>query len=239
MVSIFPILVLNARPAAGKSEIIHYLKEVPLEERKERFHIGSLKILDDFRMLWTWFEEDDLLEKEFGYPRLHSTPDHYFNEQVYWHLLIRRLSLEYEKVQRDVTEKGTVLIEFSRGAEHGGYREAYQHLSDMILERAACIYVQVSFDESLRKNRKRFNPDRPDSILQHALEDEKMKKIYLEDDWFQFTASNPVHLSVRNIQIPYVVFENEDDVTTQGGSELSLRLERVLGRLWKTWEQMH
>lgn len=239
MTSIFPIVILNARPAAGKSEILDYLQDIPLEERQKRFHIGDMKILDDFPMLWAWFEEDDILQKEFNLPRLHSTPDHFFKMNVLWHVLIRRLSLETEKWQRDTTGEWTVLIEFSRGAEHGGYQEAYQHFSDEILEKAASLYVDVSFDESFRKNKKRFNPERPDSILQHALEDEKIRKLYLEDDWFEFTAADPNTFSVRNFQVPYAVFENEDDVTTQGGKELGLRLEGVLEHLWSLWRRLH
>jgi hypothetical protein len=239
MTSIFPVLILNARPAAGKSEILQYLQEIPLEERQKRFHVGAMKVFDDFPMIWTWFEEDDILEKVFNVPRNHSTPDHYFKNNILWHVLIRRLNLEYERWQRDATEDGTVLIEFSRGIEHGGYQEAYQHLSDLILEKAAVLYVQVSFEESLRKNKKRFNPDRPDSILEHALEEEKLKRIYMEDDWFDFTASDPSYLSVRNHQIPYTVLENEDDVTTKGGRALGLRLEGALWQLWNLWTRVH
>ena len=76
--SIFPILILNARPAAGKSEVIAYLESVPIPERMERFHIGPIKVFDDFPLLWEWFQEDDILEQSFGLPRLHSTSDHYF-----------------------------------------------------------------------------------------------------------------------------------------------------------------
>jgi len=50
----FPVLILNARPAAGKSEIIHALKTTPVEERIARLHVGPLHILDDFPMIWTW-----------------------------------------------------------------------------------------------------------------------------------------------------------------------------------------
>jgi hypothetical protein len=236
---IFPVLILNARPAAGKSEIIQFLQSVPLEERKKRFHVGNMEVFDDFPMLWTWYEEDNILEKEFNLPRLHSTPDRYFKVKDLWHVLIHRLSLEYEKWQRDTSGDWTALIEFSRGSEHGGYQEAYQHLSNRVLKQAASLYVNVSFDESFRKNRERFNPERPDSILQHAVEEEKLKTLYLEDDWFDFTALDPNILSVRNIKIPYAVFENEDDVTTEGGPALGLRLEAVLGHLWESWEQFH
>jgi hypothetical protein len=239
MASVFPILILNARPAAGKSEIIQYLQDVPLEERRNRFHVGDMKVFDDFPMLWSWFEEDDILQEEFDLPRLHTTPDRYFNTNILWHVLIRRLSLEYEKWQLDARATWTVFIEFSRGCEHGGYREAYQHFSDMILERAASLYINVSFEESLRKNRRRYDPERPHSILQHALEEEKIRRLYLEDDWFDMTSSDPYTFSVRDIQIPYAIFENEDDVTTEGGTALGLRLEIVLEHLWDVWEQLH
>lgn len=36
----FDVLVLIARPAAGKSEIIDYLAQTPPEERWRRFHVG-------------------------------------------------------------------------------------------------------------------------------------------------------------------------------------------------------
>jgi hypothetical protein len=35
------------------------------------------------------------------------------------------------------------------------------------------------------------------------------------------------------VKVPYVVFENEDDVTTARGPELGQRLEETLGRLWR------
>ena len=58
---IFNIILLIARPGAGKSEIIDYLKQTPLEERISRYHVGKFKEIDDFPMLWTWFEEDEIL----------------------------------------------------------------------------------------------------------------------------------------------------------------------------------
>ena len=228
----FPTLIMNARPGAGKSEITHFLRQIPLSERIARFHIGPMHVLDDFPLLWAWFEEDDLLERVFGRPRLHTTHDGYFIHEDLWHLLIRRLSLDYDKWRRDANDESTIVIEFARGTEHGGYRAAYDHLSDTILQEAACLYIRVSYQESLRKNRTRHNIERPDSILEHSLPDEKLERLYRDDDWNDLTVANPTHLTVRGIHVPYVVFENEDDVTTAGGLELGDRLETVLGRLW-------
>ena len=59
---IFDIIILNGRPAAGKSEVIDFLKRVPPEERVKKFHIGEFEEIDDFPILWEQFEDDDLLE---------------------------------------------------------------------------------------------------------------------------------------------------------------------------------
>jgi hypothetical protein len=230
--NIIPLLILNARPAAGKSELIRELQALPDETRLNRFHIGSIYVIDDFPMLWSWFEEDRLLEEVFNRPRLHTNPDEYFLHNDLWHLLVRRLGLDYEKWVRDSGTDHTVILEFSRGTEHGGYQAAYQHLSQIVLEQAACLYIQVSFEESLRKNNLRFNPDRPDSILQHALEPGKIKRLYEFDDWHEFTRADSSYLQVHGFQLPYVVYENEDDLTTQGGEAMLARLEQCLSRLW-------
>ncbi len=233
----FKVLLLIARPAAGKSEIIHFLKQIPLEERIERFYIGWFEEIDDFPMLWTWFEEDALLQ-EMGRPRLHTTSDGYFKHRYLWDLLIERISLEYTKLLRDFTGD-TVILEFSRGSEHGGYQSAFEHLSKEILENLAIVYIDVSWEESLRKNRQRFNPERPDSILEHGLSDEKLETLYREIDWAELTADSSEFIQIGDIQVPYVIFDNEDDVTTAQGVELGRRLESTLDTLWKRYSSIY
>jgi len=233
----FDILLLIARPAAGKSEIITYLKQTDPETRRRRFHIGRLEEIDDFPMLWTWFEEDTILA-QMGRPRLHTTEDGYFKWPYLWDLLIRRICLEYGKRLRDdpaYHDRITTIIEFARGQEHGGFGRALAQLSRDVVQKAAILYIDVSFEESRRKNRRRFNPDRPDSILEHSLPDEKLERLYKESDWAQVSASDPAFISIQGKQVPYVVFENEDDVTTGQGEALGNRLEERLGRLWELY----
>ena len=233
----FDILVLNARPAAGKSEVIDYLKRCSIEERQKRFKIADFEELDDFPMLWTWFEEDDILQK-MGLPRLHSDEQGYFKGDHLWHLLIRRMCFEYQKkVTRipDYHQKYTTIIEFSRGSEHGGYRAAYQHLSQEVVESMAILYLDVSYSESLRKNRARFNPDKPDSILEHGLPDAKLERLYKEVDWHDLVRDDPSYVTIQGVKVPFVVFENEDDVTTARGDALGNRLEARLQTLWQRW----
>ena len=229
----FDIILLIARPAAGKSEIIHHLRHTSSQHRFQQYHINEFEEIDDFPMLWTWFEEDDILTK-MGSPRLHSDEHGYFLGDHLWNVLIERINLEYAKKLRnqpDYHQQKTTIIEFARGTAHGGFKVAFQHLSRQIIERMAILYINVSWEESLRKNRARFNPSRPDSILEHGLSDEKMEALYRHVDWEQI-AVNKDFIQIKGIQVPYVVFENEDDITTKGGKELSKRLEKSFSDLW-------
>ena len=236
--TIFKVLFLLARPAAGKSEIIQFLQNLPEKERETRFHIGKIHVIDDFPMIWTWFEEDDLLS-EMGHPHMHTDKDGYFLKQYFWNLLIRRMNLEYVKYLRDHQkdyDDYTVIIEFSRGKEHGGYREAFEQIPTSLAQQAAILYVNVSWEESLRKNRKRFNPDKPDSILEHSLPDEKLAKMYKDTDWDELANQSKESIELASALVPYSILENEDDITSGNSDELLKRLETTLNSLWNVYK---
>jgi hypothetical protein len=245
----FDIIILNGRPAAGKSEVIDYLKKIPIEERVRRFHIGEFEEFDDFPVLWERFEDDDIYERH-GKARLISdttfryegkTLDGYvFKDQFFWNFLIEKLNLLYSKRLRDnpaYHDRMTAIFEFARGSQHGGFAEAYPYLSDDVLSRASTIYIKVSWPESLRKNRRRRNPDKPDSILEHSLEDKKIEYLYKESDWEEFSSADPHRLLVRGKQVPYAVFENEPEKTLDP-AKLGPHLEDVCARLWKTHQAL-
>ena len=239
MIEKFPVIFLNGRPAAGKSEVIDYLKKCDAKERLERFHIGEFAEIDDFPMLWTWFEEDALLER-MGKPRLHSDSDGYFKYRHLWDLLIQRIELDYGKLLSDspgFSEHGTAILEFSRGSEHGGWKDAFGQFSKKLLADGAILYIDVSFEESLRKNRRRFNPDKPHSILEHGLPDEKLEKMYKASDWDEFTEGEPGYADVGGIKVPYAVLDNADDLTTAGGAALGERLEEAFSLLWERYRK--
>jgi hypothetical protein len=244
----FDVVILNGRPAAGKSEIIDYLKHVPVQERMARFHIGEFEEIDDFPYLWERFQDDDILEK-MGKKRLFSdTTYEYkgkkyqgynFKENYLWSFFIRKLDLAYSlkiRDNRNFHDHKTMLVEFSRGAEHGGFKEAYQNLSDELLNKACVIYIKVSFEESLRKNRRRFNPSKPDSILEHALEDNKLEMLYRESDWEEFSSADPNFLIVRGIKVPFAVFDNEPEKTDKPDI-LGKHLDEVASKLWTAWHK--
>src|SRR4051812_7456932 len=90
----FPILIITGRPAAGKSELIDFLKNANPTERIDKYHVAEFEELDDFVYVWKTFEVDDMLTKN-GNPRLWTDEKYYFNDHFIWNLYIERISLEY------------------------------------------------------------------------------------------------------------------------------------------------
>jgi hypothetical protein len=230
--STFPVLIITGRPAAGKSELIDFLKKCDPQERLRRFHIGPFEELDDFVYVWETFEIDDILTAH-GKPRLWTDEKYWFKEHFIWNLYIERINLEYrKKLARDPRyhDGMTTLIEFARGGENG-IHEALSHLHEEVLRRARIIYIRVSYEESVRKNRRRARPGEEHSILYHSLPDEKMEFYYKANDWDALERKDPNVIEVKGFRVPYAVFENEPEKTLDPmliGNEL----ERVTAKLW-------
>jgi hypothetical protein len=186
-------------------------------------------------MLWVWIEEDGILE-ELGHPPLHHDENGHFKHNYLWDLLIKRICLEHSKFNRDnpaFQDENTIILEFSRGTQHGGYKSAFDHIDPEILSKMAIFFNDVSWDESLRKNRKRFNPDKPDSILEHGLTDQKLEFLYKDIDWKEITEEQSGYIEIKNIKVPFFVFDNKKDVTSASDEVLGAHLKTALGELWK------
>jgi len=229
----FETVILIGRPAAGKSEVIDFLKRTGEAERARRFRVGPFEELDDFPFVWETFEIDDLLEK-LGQPRVFTTPEYYFTGPHLWNLFIERINLEFrKKLARDpaFTRKQTVIVEFSRGGPRG-FAEAFEHLADEILSRAGIVYIDVSYEESVRKNRRRFDPAQADSILFHGLPDDKMERYYRTNDWPALSGGRAAgRIRVRDFDVPFAVFANEPE-QTDDPKKLGAALETVMAALW-------
>ncbi|MBD3334346.1 MAG: hypothetical protein GF355_02420 [Candidatus Eisenbacteria bacterium] len=229
----FPVLILVGRPAAGKSEVIDYLKQTPVQERLRRFHIGPFAEIDDFMYVWQMFEED-AVRARYGKPRVYTDEKLYWLDPWIWNLLIEKINFAFQKrVKEDpeVLKNETTIVEFSRGGE-SGYREALEILDPRIRREAVLLYIDVSFEESLRKNRRRFNPERADSVLEHSVPDEKMEYYYSVDDFHRLAAASPTHLEIGDTRIPYTTLPNEPEVTLDPAL-LGPALEKAFGRLWE------
>ncbi len=229
----FETIILIGRPAAGKSEVIDFLKKTDETTRGMRFHIGPFEEIDDFPFVWETFEIDDLLER-LGQPRVFTTRNYYFKGDHLWSLFIGRINLEFRKRlarDPDFTRRQTVVVEFSRGGEHG-FAEAFAQLADEILSRAGIVYINVSYDESVRKNRRRFDPEQADSILFHSLPDEKMEFYYKTNDWERLSGgAKSGRIRIRDFAVPFAVFDNEPE-KTDDPKKLGPALEEVFARLW-------
>jgi len=228
----FPILIITGRPAAGKSEVIDFLKKTDPAERLQRFHIGDFEELDDFVYVWETFEIDDILTRH-GKPRIWTDEKYWFREHFIWNLYIERISLEYrKKIAREPTyhDSKTTLVEFARGGDNGIY-EALSYLHEDILKRAALMYIRVSYEESVRKNRRRARKGQEDSILYHSLPDEKMEFYYKTNDWDVLEKKDPKFIEVKGFKIPYAVFENEPEKTLDPAL-IGQELERVTKKIW-------
>jgi hypothetical protein len=229
----FDVILLTGRPAAGKSEVIDYLKKCPLSERVRRFHIGEFEEFDDFPYVWETFEVDDILSRH-GRKRLWTTPDYYFTDEFVWNLYIEKINLAFAKrlaERPDWLRDHTAIVEFARGGE-SGIATALSVLSDQILSRAGLVYIKVSYEESVRKNRRRFRPELAHSILYHSLPDEKMEHYYKTNDWETLAAASPTHIRLPRRDLPYAILPNEPEVT-HDPALLGQTLEKTMGALWE------
>ena len=228
----FPVLILTGRPAAGKSEVIDFLKKTDPRERLRRFRIGSFEELDDFLYVWETFETDDILTRH-GRPRLWTDEKYWFKDDFVWDLYLERINLEYrKKIARDTAhhQQMTTLIEFARGGDHG-IAHALECLHAEILSRAALVYIRVSYEESVRKNRRRARKGEEDSILYHSLPDEKMEYYYRTNDWEDLERRDPAYIRVGDFRVPYAVFENEPE-KTHDPKLIAAEMARVTEKLW-------
>jgi hypothetical protein len=229
----FELIALVGRPAAGKSEVIDYLKKTPREERVRRFHVGEFTEIDDFPFIWERFLDDDILTK-LGMDRLITDEKYYFKDERIWDFFIAKISARAEELLRedgDYFTRTTGILEFARGGPRG-FRNAFERLSDTLLARLGAVYIEVSYEESCRKNRRRARPGLEGSILHHSLPDDKMEYYYRTNDWHDLAPGRSGRFSVRGTEVPYAVFPNEPEVTDRPDA-LGKTLETTLGELWR------
>ena len=230
----FPILILTGRPASGKSEIIDFLRKCDPIVRLEKYHIANFEELDDFLYVWETFELDDLMT-QLGKERVWSDEKYWFKDPYIWDLYMKRLALDYrKKIARDPAyhDRMTTLVEFARGGEDA-IRHALSFLSGDMLDKAVLMYIRVSYEESVRKNRRRARKGEEDSILYHSLPDAKMEFYYKTNDWEALEAQDADFIHVGDHRIPYAVFENMPEKTLDP-KLIEEELRRVTAKLWST-----
>lgn len=239
MVKKFDIILLLGRPAAGKSEIIDFLKNLKLSERKKKFFISRIAEIDDFKFIWQRGQKDDRREKR-GLERIDTEKIRIGGYIVKSNDIYKKLINDINKVfkknydNEEFFKKHTLFIEFSRGGKNG-YAESLELLHTNILKRAVIYYVKVSYKEALRKNQRRYDPEKPDSILFHIVPLRVMRK-YKTDDWEKLTKENPDYIKIKSYNIPYAVFENEPE-KTNSPEKIEKELNRTITKLFENYKR--
>jgi hypothetical protein len=235
MAATFDHLYILGRPAAGKSEFMDFMKRVPDGERAGRFRIGRFVELDDFVWLWEKFREDDIWEKVLGRRLYSSRYEGQYNMED-----ARLFDFLIEKLNREVLENylprgdfyadGTLFIEFSRGGETP-YSGALAGFDPKVLSRAAILYIEVSREESFRRNEARYREKLKHTVLAHKCPEPNMKRFYSDDDWPAITkGKRSGTISVNGVEIPFATMNNEPESTDP--AVLGLRYGAALEGLW-------
>ncbi len=233
--NIFRNLFILGRPAAGKSEFIDYMKKLTHHERASLFHIGEFEEVDDFPWIWEACTDDDKREArgearlysehtEEGYnltvPKFRSSQMGKFNDAI-----LKRASDE------NFFKTGTLLIEFARGKDDG-FMDSLSKIDSSILKDAAVLYIDVSFEESYRKNDARYKKNEKGSILFHKVPDKDMYGFFIENDWKKITdGKSQGYLSVRGVDVPFVSMPNEPE--SKDDAVLKDRYGSALAVLWQ------
>ena len=235
--SLFKRLFVLGRPASGKSEFLDFMRKLPDKERAEKFHVGKMAELDDFVWIWEKGEEDALWEKVIG-KRLHTRRvdcGFMFDFELY-DFLIEKLNFEACRKylgNEEFYTNNTLLIEFSRGGEKP-YSDALKRFDPKIFESSAILYIEVSGEESARRNEARYRKKLESSILAHKVPDEEMNRIYKNDDWHKITeGKRNGRIRLNGVDVPFVTMNNEPESTDP--KILVPRYQAALTTLWENY----
>lgn len=234
----FENIILTARPASGKSELIDFLKGLSADDRLKRFHIGAFTEVDDFPWVWELGEHDDIRErlgqaridtKNVGYGYVTHEPELVLTK--FMTLKLNRLLVKEYLSNEAYYREHTLFIEFARGGP-GGYRYTFDHLDPRVLERSVVLFLDNSFEESVRRNEARFQEKRKHSILAHKTPDEELCGIYRTHDWKALTGGAPHGaFAAQGMRIPFVSVVNEPEVTDP--RSIAERFSPPLQKLWE------
>jgi hypothetical protein len=230
----FDHLFVLGRPAGGKSEFIDFMKKAEDAARARTFGIGRFEEVDDFPWLWEACLADDEREAR-GESRAVSerTPEGYnITRSKFRGSLVDRFNETIRSrylSNPSFYDGGTLLIEFARGTDDGFF-DSLERFDTAILARAAILYINVSFEESYRRNHARYRQGQEESILFHKVPDRDMYGFFRDNDWSRITKGAPDgRLALRGLSVPFVSMLNEPE--SQDPAVLGPRYAAALGRL--------
>ena len=141
----------------------------------------------------------------------------------------RKLLDEKHAQYPDSFENKTIIVEMSRGGDQNasmplddpfGYQYTLRHFAPEILKKAAILYIEVTPEESRRKNRERFDPTNPGDSVAHMTPELVMIHDYGCDDmpYLIENSEKEGYVTVKSFgqtyYLPVGVFNNMPDRTT-------------------------
>jgi hypothetical protein len=235
----FDNLMIIGRGGCGKSELIDYVKHIDETERLEQYHIGAFDEVDDFPWLLQLFEEEDLWERLGRKRRFSERVDNLYKTTDYevYNFTILKFGVHIQKTLKknpDYYASRTLFIEFARGRDRG-YRTALDLFDADVLRKTAIIYLDNTFEESMRRNEVR-SPGKTgeQSILFHKVPVDVMEYLYKTHDWYELTDKKPEgYVKVNGVDVPFATVwnmpESHDDHVLEG------RYGPPIERLWKLY----
>ncbi|MFH1653643.1 MAG: hypothetical protein ABIE74_06270 [Pseudomonadota bacterium] len=236
----FKNLFVLGKPACGKSELLDFMtNKISSEERSKIYHIGEMKVMDDFVWLWQKFIEDNLWERLIG-KRFHSKRSgnlHIVDDASLYDFMIEKLNIEAKKLLKNdgFYDEHTLLIEFARGGEKP-YLPAMNRFDSEVLKSSVILYVDVSAEESRRRNEARYQEKLKHSVLSHKCPDEDMERFYQSDDWAAITGGKvDGFLKLNGVDVPFVTMNNEPE--SKDPVILGPRYKKALDLLYELYQK--
>jgi len=232
----FDNIMLIGRAAAGKSEFIDFLKNIPQAERLQKYNIGQFEEMDDFPWLYAMLKDEDLWE-EIGRSRhlatrrenVYITKDY----DVYKFLTLKFNQQVAKKLLEEPSfyETKTLFIEYARGRDNA-YKTAFDLLNKNILEKTAIFFLDNTFEESMRRNTVRStDADTRQTILHHKTPVEVMEYYYKTHDWYELTGKKESgYLEIKGLKVPFVTVWNMPE--SHDFKVLEGRYGPALHKLW-------
>lgn len=100
--TVFPVVLLTALPASGKSEVRNFLAHMPQDRLEREFHFGDTLQLDDFPYVYFMRLIDGALERR-GLSRVYYPGEEPFIDGRDWGTLVNLLNEDYHDLMGRVT----------------------------------------------------------------------------------------------------------------------------------------
>lgn len=152
---VFNVLLLQALPASGKSEVRNFMANMDPEVLRKEFHVGENLQLDDFPYVFFMRRIDEILE-EMGQPRIYYPGEDPFIDGRDWGTLSHLLNEDYhDLINRNVVTPSSyaeyLFERIDRASLMAGLAPRISQLDEDIRKKVAVQLEDLAKDMTLSK----------------------------------------------------------------------------------------